>query len=140
MSNSRVTSLHVESLSSTVQVPDTFSLTLNFENGDLANILYYANGSGKYKKESIKCIGGGKVFEIDNFKQLRGYGPGISINKKSLRQLKGQDKCFANFAKHVDNAEPNSLERVECYLEASKVSIIASNILMTLGRGSAELH
>lgn len=140
IANSRITTVHVESLSTNVQVPDTFSLTLNFENGDLANILYYANGSGKYKKESIKCIGGGKVFEIDNFKQLRGFGPGISINKKSMRQLKGQDECFADFAKHVENGEKNSLERVERYLEASKASIIATDLLMKQGRGSAELH
>ena len=140
IANSRITNLHVESVRSTVKVPDTFALTLNFENGDLANILYYANGSGKYKKESIKCIGGGKVFEIDNFKQLRGYGPGISINKKSMRQLKGQDECFSDFAKHVESGEKNSLERVERYLEASKASIIATDILMKQGRGSAELH
>ena len=140
IADSRIKNFHIESLSSTVQVPDTFALTINFENGDLANILYYANGSSKYKKELIKCIGGGKVFELDNFKQLRGFGPGISINKKSLRQLKGQSECFADFAEHVQNTEQNSLERVERYLEASKVSIIATEILMTQGRGSAELH
>ena len=140
IAGSRIISFHIESLSSTVRVPDTFALTINFENGDLANILYYANGSGKYKKESIKCIGGGKVFEIDNFKQLRGFGPGISINKKSMRQLKGQNECFADFAEHVQNAQQNSLERVERYFEATKLSIIATDILITRGRGSAELH
>ena len=140
IANSRVTNIHVESVSASVQVPDTFSLTLNFENGDLANILYYANGSGKYRKESIKCIGGGKVFEIDNFKRLRGFGPGIAINKKSMRQLKGQDECFANFAKHVEGGEKNSLEHARRYIEASKVSILATDILMKQGRGSAEIH
>ena len=61
-------------------------------------------------------------------------------NKKSMRQLKGQDECFSDFAKHVESGEKNSLERVERYLEASKVSIIATDILMKQGRGSAELH
>ena len=140
IANSCVTNIHVESVSASVQVPDTFSLTLNFENGDLANILYYANGSGKYRKESIKCIGGGKVFEIDNFKRLRGFGPGIAINKKSMRQLKGQDECFADFAKHVEGGERNSLERARRYIEASKVSILATDILMKQGRGSAKIH
>jgi predicted dehydrogenase len=140
IANSRVINLHVESVRSSLQVPDTFSLTLNFENGDLANILYYANGSGKYKKEVIKCIGGGKVFEIDNFKRLRGFGSGIAINKKSMRQLKGQDECFADFARHVESGEKNSLERAQRYLEASKVSILATEILMKQGRGSAEIH
>ena len=140
IANSCVTNIHVESVSASVQVPDTFSLTLNFENGDLANILYYANGSGKYRKESIKCIGGGKVFEIDNFKRLRGFGPSIAINKKSMRQLKGQDECFADFAKHVESGEKNSLERALRYIEASKVSILATDILMKQGRGSAKIH
>ena len=57
-----------------------------------------------------------------------------------MRQLKGQDECFANFAKHVEAGEKNSVERVRRYFEASKVSILATDILMKQGRGSAEIH
>ena len=137
---SRVKSLSVQSIGSDIQVSDTFSLTLIFENGDLANILYYATGSPKFRKESIKCIGGGKIFEIDNFKRLRGFGPGISINKRSLRQLKGQDECFTNFAKNVETRTTNTLDEVERYFEATEVSIIATDILLNQGGGSAEIR
>ncbi len=139
ISGSKIKALHISSLKSDCNVSDSFCLSLRFVNGDLANILYYSNGSGKYKKESIKCIGGGKVLEIDNFKRLVGYGPSFNIKKRSLRQLKGQDECFKNFAKHVELGELNSLDTVDKYLIATEASILATQILQEQGFGSAQL-
>ena len=139
LTGSSIKSISLESIACDSNVPDSFALSLNFKNGDLATVLYYSNGSPKFKKEYLKCIGGGKIFEIDNFKRIRGVGPGIKINKKSLRQLKGQAECFRDFAEHVESNKINSLERVEKYLDATEVAIVATEILIQEGRGSAQI-
>ena len=135
ISNSDIKGVFVESLESANAPIDSFVLTLKFANADLASIVYYSNGSSKYKKESIKCIGGGKVFEIDNFKSLKGWGVGVSISKKSFRQEKGQDECFKNFVGHVNSNQSNDIERVGKYIRATEISIRASDILHNSGRG-----
>ena len=135
ISKSDIKDVFVESIDSGNDPIDSFVLTLKFTNGDLATIIYYSNGSSKYKKESIKCIGGGKVFEVDNFKSLKGWGAGVSVSKKTFRQEKGQDECFKNFVDHVNSNQPNDIERVDKYIQATEVSIRASDILLNSGRG-----
>ena len=140
IANSKVSSIHIESLDADPEASDSFCLILNFENGDLANILYYSDGSSRYRKESVKCIAGGKVFEIDNFKGIYGVGPGLLVRKRTFRQEKGQNECFANFAKHVADGNLNSPEVVERFFEATKISVLATEILINQGRGSSEVR
>lgn len=135
LSGSKAEYVFVTSLQSESQLPDSFLLVIKYSNGDLANITYHSVGSSKYKKESIKCVGGGKVLEIDNFKSLKGWGPNLSMSKSSLRQKKGQNECFNNFVDHVGDKKPNQLDRVESYFQASEVAIRASNILFKCSSG-----
>ncbi len=139
ISGSRIASLSIESLNSDVQVADSFSLSLVFEGGDLATILYHSVGSQKYKKEIVKCIGGGKILEIDNFKSLRGYGPGVNFKKTAFRQKKGQEECFNSFIDHVEANRKNDLEVVERYFNVTEAAILATETLLKGGRGSASL-
>lgn len=76
---------------------DTFTLTLEFEDGSLGSINYLANGSAAYPKERIEAFAAGRVLQIDNFRSLKGYGwPGFGT-MRSWRQNKGQNACVASF-------------------------------------------
>ncbi len=76
---------------------DTFTITLEFEDGSLGSIAYLANGSAAYPKERIEAFTAGRVLQIDNFRALKGYGwPGFG-STKSWRQDKGQNPCVARF-------------------------------------------
>ena len=49
---------------------DTFSISIKFKNGSIANINYFSNGNSKYPKEILKVFFNDKVIVLDNFKNL----------------------------------------------------------------------
>jgi len=84
---------------------DTFTITLEFEDGSLGSIAYLANGSAAFPKERIEAFAAGRVLQIDNFRALKGYGwPGFG-STKSWRQDKGQNQAVARFLASVRGGE-----------------------------------
>ncbi len=71
---------------------DNFSIILRFSNGDMGTIIYSGQGSAKYGKELIEVFDAGRIFVIDDFKGLRGYG-----FKKDLLPSSVQDKGFKGY-------------------------------------------
>jgi predicted dehydrogenase/threonine dehydrogenase-like Zn-dependent dehydrogenase len=80
---------------------DTLSVTLNFADGSLGTIHYFANGNKAFPKERLEIFGNGRVLELDNFRQLRGFGwPGFK--KMNLwRQDKGHGAEIQAFVEAV---------------------------------------
>jgi len=68
---------------------DVASLQLRFADGSIGTVHYLANGSKDYPKERLEVFCGGGVLQLDNFRELRGFGwPGL--RKQALaRQDKG---------------------------------------------------
>ena len=86
---------------------DTVSLNLEFGDGSIGTVHYFANGHRKLKKERLDVFCEGKVFQLDNFIKLSGYGwPGFS-NRRLWRQDKGQFACAKEFLK-VDSQQSKS--------------------------------
>lgn len=75
---------------------DSFSLTLRFLNGDLATVVYSAQGNGDLEKERMEVFAGGKVFVLDDFKRLTGYGGRVAAAPLA-RPDKGFRGHLANF-------------------------------------------
>jgi predicted dehydrogenase len=70
---------------------DTATNSLRFDDGSIASVNYFANGSKKYPKERVEVFSGGRVLVNDNFRTLRAYGwPGV----RTMR-LRSQDKGHA---------------------------------------------
>ena len=80
---------------------DTFTATLEFANGALGTIHYFATGSKDFPKENLKVFSEGRIFELDNFRKLRSYGSGPSIKKSLWFQDKGHAAGVAAFASAV---------------------------------------
>lgn len=101
---------------------DTVSLHLEFEDGSIGTVHYFANGSKALPKERLEVFAVGRVLQLDNFIKLRGYGwPGF--HKMNLwRQDKGQNDCSAAFVKTVTEGAcmPIPFEEI---VEISRVSI-----------------
>jgi predicted dehydrogenase len=76
---------------------DSFSINLRFACGSLGTFIYLANGSKEFPKERLEVFAAGRILQLDNFRQLRGYGwPGFkSMNLWS--QDKGQAACAKAF-------------------------------------------
>ncbi len=76
---------------------DTLSIQLQFADGSIGTVHYFANGPKSFPKERLEVFAGGRALQFDNFRKLKGYGwPGFS--KMNLwRQDKGQKACAAAF-------------------------------------------
>lgn len=73
---------------------DNASILLRYENGTNAVINYFANGSKSYAKERVEVFSQERVFIIDNWRKLEGYGvKGFSKMKGTMD--KGQKTQFA---------------------------------------------
>lgn len=81
---------------------DNASILLKYENGTNAVINYFSNGSKSYAKERIEVFVQGKVFIIDNWRKLTGYGvKGFSSMRGRLD--KGHTKQFALLNDRLEN-------------------------------------
>jgi len=101
---------------------DTLSIMLNFADGSIGTVNYFANGSKSVSKERLEVFASGRILQLDNFKILKGFNwPGF--RKMNLwRQDKGQKACAAAFIQAVEKGlvAPISLEEL---IEVSRVSI-----------------
>ena len=107
------------------QCQDTFTTTLEFANGSLGTIHYFASGSKDFPKENLKIFSGGRIFELDNFRRLKSYGPGLSINKSLWFQDKGHAAGVTAFAAAVLGQGPSPIDVNEIF-EVSHWTLIVA--------------
>ncbi|MFO0472515.1 MAG: bi-domain-containing oxidoreductase [Pseudomonadota bacterium] len=101
---------------------DTFTLTLNFADGSLGTVHYFANGSKAFPKERVEVFAAGRVLQLDNFRRLTGFGwPGFK-SMNLWRQDKGQRACALAFVEAVRAGGPAPIPLDEL-LEVARVSI-----------------
>ena len=100
---------------------DSFSLTLEFEDGSLGTLHYFANGSKAFPKERLEVFAAGRVLQLDNFRRLVGFGwPGFKA-LKLWSQDKGQNDCPAPSSRRRNGgASPIPLDEL---LEVGRVCI-----------------
>jgi predicted dehydrogenase len=103
-------------------MPDTFSITLSFEDGSIASINYFANGNKVHPKEKIEIYNDGTILTIDNFRKLT-----VSKDGKRRRVFrggmnKGHMECMNSFINSVKNGEPAPIT-LEDVFEVSDVCL-----------------
>ena len=73
---------------------DNATIMLKYENGTNAVINYFANGSKAYEKERVEVFSQERVFILDNWRKLEGFGAkGFSKMKGTMD--KGQNNEFS---------------------------------------------
>jgi predicted dehydrogenase len=101
---------------------DTTTLQLDFADGSIGTVHYFANGSKAFPKERVEVFAAGRVLQLDNFRRLTGFGwPGFS-RLALWRQDKGQASCAAAFIRAVESGGPAPIP-LEELLEVSRVTI-----------------
>lgn len=82
------------------QIPlDKMSITLNFEDGSLGTVHYFANGTKRFPKERVEVFSERRILALENFKILRGYNWPKFQKKQLWRQDKGH---FAEISKFIE--------------------------------------
>jgi len=107
---------------------DKSCITLQFSDGSVGVINYFANGGKSFPKERVEVFANGGVLQIDNFRRLVGFDwPGIK-KSKLVRQDKGQNYCVRSFVESIraGTGTPISFSEI---MEVSRLSIdIASSL------------
>lgn len=85
---------------------DTVTLQLEFADGSIGTVHYFANGSKAFPKERLEVFCKARVLQLDNFRILRGVGWSGFKKMKLWRQDKGQKACVAAFIKAVQDGGP----------------------------------
>ena len=105
---------------------DTATILLDFEDGSIGTIHYYANGSKSFPKERLEVFARGGVLQLDNYKKLTGFGwPGFK--KMNLwYQDKGQKGCAKAFVDSISKGTVCPIPIKEIF-EVSRISIKLAN-------------
>lgn len=101
---------------------DTVTINLEFADGSIGTIHYFANGAKAFPKERLEVFAEGRVLQLDNYRKLTGFGwPGFK--KLNLwRQDKGQKACAAAFVQALEQGGVSPIPIDELF-EVSRVSI-----------------
>lgn len=99
VAGSRPLSVSAHALDAGQEIWDTLVINLNFENGSVASISYFANGSKSLDKEYMEVYGSGVTAVLKDFKKLEIHTSG----KKSFTsaQDKGHSREVEAFMKAV---------------------------------------
>ena len=126
----RVYSNSINSKNSEIMCNDNFNISLKFENGSIANIVYTSDGSTAVEKEYVEVFGGGRSAKIIDFKQLELFKNNKRIfNKKYSIQDKGQKQMISSWLNNIKiNKKTMSYSHI---INSSLSTILAAESLMT---------
>jgi predicted dehydrogenase/threonine dehydrogenase-like Zn-dependent dehydrogenase len=102
--------------------PDTASITLDFADGSVGVVNYFANGSRRYPKEILEVFCEGRVLRMENFRRLRWFGyAGIRSSETLRRQDKGHNAEMLAFVDSVRDGKesPIPFDQIAEVTEAS---------------------
>ena len=102
--------------------PDNLTFTLQFADGSVGTVHYFANGDKSFPKERVEVFSGGRILQLDNFRVLRGFGWRGFRTMKLWRQDKGAAAMAAAFVESVRCGGPAPIPFDEL-LEVARVTL-----------------
>ncbi len=101
---------------------DTVTLQLDFADGSMGTVHYFANGPKSFPKERLEVFAAGGVLQLDNYRRLTGFGwPGFK-KMNMWRQDKGQNACAKAFVEAIRQSAYSPIP-VEEVFEVARISI-----------------
>lgn len=120
ITESAIKKITANALSSANNIKDTVSISIAFEDGSIASISYFSNGSKKLTKEYLEVFCGEQTIIIDDFKTATVYN--TTKNKTKLTQQdKGHQQEIAQFIEAIKEGKPLPISFEACY-ESTKAT------------------
>ena len=100
---------------------DTLTVSLQYENGSVGSVQYFANGSKSLPKEYVEIYAHGVTAILNDFRELKIYGKGRPYRKKLMSQDKGQKNEVKSFLNCIlkGGSPPIPLEEIFSASEAT---------------------
>ena len=89
---------------------ENVAVTILFENGSIASIIYTANGDKAFPRERVEIFGGGSICVIDNFKSLVFSKGGKKKRMKKLSRDPGHQAEFSAFFSAIQKGEETPVD------------------------------
>ena len=106
---------------------DTITVSLDFSNGSIGTIHYFANGNKRISKERLEVFCGGRVLQLDNFRRLIGHG-WQGFSKMNLwSQDKGHSAEMDTLVNAITHGEASPIPFEEI-MEVTKASFVAAGV------------
>jgi polar amino acid transport system substrate-binding protein len=107
---------------------DTLSVNIQFRNGSIASIQYYANGSKELKKEYLEVFSSGMTWIIDDFKEMHVYGKSHK-KQRLLNQDKGHKNEVESFLNCIRNGKDTPISFKEIYWSSRMTFDVIKSII-----------
>lgn len=121
LAGSKVTAVCMNAMGENPQEnTDNATILLKYENGTNAVINYFANGSKAYQKERVEVFSQERVFILDNWRKLEGFGA-KGFSKMTGGMDKGQKDEFRMLNERLQNGG-ESLIPFESIVNTTKAS------------------
>lgn len=101
--NAPIESVYAVSTTNKGKLEDNTLISIKFNDGSIGSIMYFSNGNKQYPKETIKVCTEGKIFLLNNFRSLVGFG--VPLRLSSFRQDKGHKAEILKFIEAVKGKE-----------------------------------
>ena len=107
MAGARVTYVSAQMVGGSSPVrDDKMSILLQFADGSVGTVHYFANGAKSYPKETLEIFGDGRVIRMENFRVTTGYGFKGFRSFRTWRQDKGHRAEISAFVNAVSAGGP----------------------------------
>ncbi len=113
LTGSPITSLSAQAIHDPLQLNDTLSVSLQFQNGSIASIAYFSNGNKEVNKEYLEVFSQGWVAILDDFRELTMYGKKKTFEKSN--QDKGHKHQVKQFIQSIEKGRPSPIPFEEIY-------------------------
>lgn len=100
---------------------DNVLITLSFQDGSIANIMYVSNGDRALGKEFLTITADGRAAVLDDYRRLALYADGEETIVKSFAQDKGHGAEISEFLRAVKDGTSSPVP-IEESVEATRVS------------------
>jgi predicted dehydrogenase/threonine dehydrogenase-like Zn-dependent dehydrogenase len=127
IAGSPISSVIANAMNENPQQNDTISISLTFNNGSVANISYFSNGSKSLPKEYIEVFSSGVTAVIDDFKTLTIYDKKITKHKLKS-QDKGHTEEVKQFIKSIKDGKSSPIPFSELYLSTKATFKVLDSI------------
>ncbi len=110
---------------------DKVSVTLTFSDGSVGTAHYLAHGHRLFPKGRLEVFGAGRVLQLNNFRNLKGYGWKGLKSRPALRQDTGHKDEVAAFVQAVQSGGPSPIPFDEL-VEVTRVSLQVDRVVRGL--------
>ncbi|MDG1477067.1 MAG: bi-domain-containing oxidoreductase [Vicingaceae bacterium] len=114
IADSPITKVSAIALKDANNLQDTVSVSLAFENGSVASISYFSNGSKGLNKEYLEVFCGEKAIVLDDYKTMDIIGKGKKTVKNGS-QDKGHATELAAFLSAIKEGKQLPISFLDCY-------------------------